>query len=218
MQLAAVSAIVLSVHHHPWFLDMLRAYGYVALCGIIVAQDVGIPTIVPGSVLLLCVGYLASIGVLNPVDAGLVATLASLLGASIVFVIFRHLGAPLFRRFPRLKRLHDSRQEQMESFTRRWGLVAWLAVRFLPGFRAILAIVSGLGGISYTRFGLLTATSAAIWAYTFIFMGFILGAHWHRAVNMAIASGPITLLLVIVVVGVLVARRITRARLKHQVT
>lgn len=211
--IATLATLAASIYRQPWFVDMLRTDGYVALVGFIALQDLGLPTIVPGSVLLLCAGYLASIGVFNPWDAGVAAALAALLGSSIVFVVFRRLGTPLFRWFPRLKRLHDSRQEQMERFTRRWGLVAWLALRFMPGFRAALAIVSGLSGMSYARFGLLTTAASAIWAYTFIFIGYVLGTHWHQAIRIAVVSGPITLLLVIVIGGVLLVRRMTRTRL-----
>lgn len=211
--IAAIATIMAGISRQPWFVDMLRTEGYVALCGFIGLQDIGLPTVVPGSVLLLCAGYLASIGVLNPWDASVAATLAALLGSSIVFVVFRRLGTPLFRWFPRLKRLHASRQEQMERFTRRWGLVAWLALRFMPGFRAALAIVSGLSGMSYARFGLLTTMASAIWATTFILIGYVLGTHWHEAIHLAIVSGPITLLLVILIGGVWLARRMTRARL-----
>lgn len=222
MHFATIATFAASIHRQPWFMDTLRAYGYVALMGFIGAQDLGIPTIVPGSVLLLCAGYLASVGIFDPVDAGMAAVLAALAGSSIDFVVFRRLGAPLFRIFPRLKQLHDSRKQQLERFIRRWGLAAWLALRFMPGFRAALAIVSGLSGMSYARFGVLTAVASAIWAYAFILIGYVLGTHWQRAIHLAIATGPLTLLLVILIGGVLVGRRIARrvahARLKHQVT
>jgi membrane-associated protein len=216
--IATIASFAAGIHRQPWFLETLRAYGYVALAGFIGAQDLGIPTIVPGSVLLLCAGYLASVGIFDPVDAGGAAVLAALAGSSIVFLVFRRLGAPLFRIFPRLKHLHDSRKEQMERFIRRWGLAAWLVLRFMPGFRAALAIVSGLSGISYARFGVLTVVASAIWAYVFILIGYVLGTHWQRAIRLAIASGPITLLLVILIGGILIARRIAHARWKHQVT
>lgn len=189
--------------HHQWFMEVVHRYGYLALFGIIAAQDVGVPTLVPAAVLLIFAGYLASTGALNPVVCGLAAAAGSVVGASALFGIARLGGEAFFRRFGRFIHLDQERHARLERALWRWGLPAWLAFRFVPGFRDLLSIIAGFGGMSYAEFALFTSVSALIWAYTFVVVGMLLGPHWHAAARVLIASGPITVAIVVVGVGVL---------------
>jgi membrane protein DedA with SNARE-associated domain len=199
---------------HEWFVAALRNYGYLALFGLIGAQDLGFPTVVPGAVLLLCAGYLGSIHVLNPMLAGLAAGVGALLGSSIVFLLSRLAGSTVLAPLRRFLRIDEKRHAQVDTFLSRWGLAAWLALRYIPGFRAALALVSGLSTVSYPRFAVLTATAAAIWAYSFILVGLLVGSQWRAATGMVGASGMIALSICLVVVVVVVSWRIARARVK----
>lgn len=202
--------------HQEWFVIALRTYGYLALFGLIGAQDLGLPTVVPGAVLLVCAGYLASIHVLNPILAGVVASLAALAGSSLVFLVARVAGTTVLAPMRRFLRLDQKRQAQMDALLARWGLAAWLVLRYVPGFRAALALASGLTTMSYPRFVVLTAVASAIWAYSFILVGLLVGAQWRATTGAVGASGILALSLCLVVVVVVVSWRIARARMKQQ--
>lgn len=209
--------IVASGHHaQEWFVVALRTYGYLALFVLIGVQDLGLPTVVPGAVVLLCAGYLASAQLLNPVVAGVVAALAALTGSTIVFALARLAGSTVLARLRRFLRLDEKRHAQVDAFLARWGLAAWLVLRFVPGFRAALALVSGFSTMSYPRFALLTVTASAIWAYTFILLGVLVGSQWRAATGVAQTSGLVALGFCLVVALVVVSWRIARARMKQQ--
>jgi membrane protein DedA with SNARE-associated domain len=201
---------------HEWFVVALRTYGYLALFGLIGAQDLGLPTVVPGAVVLVCAGYLASVHVLNPILAGLVAALAAMAGSTVVFVVARLAGSTVLAPLRRFLRLDEKRHTQLDAFLARWGLAAWLVLRYLPGFRAALALVSGFSTMSYPRFMLLTATASAIWAYSFILVGLLVGSQWRAATGTARASELLAVGVCLVAVVVVVSWRIARARVRQQ--
>ncbi len=206
------SVFAMTSSHHVWFVELIRRYGYLALFGIIAAQDIGVPTLVPGALLLIFAGYLASTHTLNPVICGLVATAGSLAGASVLFQIARLGGDAFIRRFGRFIQLDKERSVRLEQALWRWGLPAWVVFRLIPGFRDALTIVAGIGGMSYRRFALLTTAAALIWAYTCVFVGMLLGRHWFKAGGAVAASGRIATLVVVVVVVMLLAASRARAR------
>lgn len=208
MELATIAA----VGHHPWFEHIVRTYGYLALFGIIAAQDAGIPTLVPGSLILLYGGYLASTGALNPVIAGLAATAGALGGSSLLFMVARLGGEAVFRRFGRFMRMDIEQHARLDRALRRWGLLAWIVTRFLPGLRAATSLIAGIGGMPYREFALLTAVASLIWAYTFVFLGVLLGRHWRVAARVALASGPVALVCAVLIVGIVLLVRVWRAR------
>jgi membrane protein DedA with SNARE-associated domain len=202
------SVFAMTSSHHVWFIELIRRYGYLALFGIIAAQDIGVPTLVPGALLLIFAGYLASTHTLNPVLCGLAATAGSVAGASVLFQIARLGGDAFIRRFGRFIQLDKERSIHLEQLLWRWGLPAWIVFRLVPGVRDALTIVAGIGGMSYRRFALLTTTASLIWAYTCVFVGMQLGRHWFRAGGAVAASGRIAALVVVaVVVMLLVAQR-----------
>lgn len=199
-----------------WFFVALHTYGYLALFGLIGAQDLGLPTVVPGAVLLMVAGYLASLHELNPIVAGLVAALAALTGSTAVFMLSRLASSTVLAPLRRFLRLDEKRHAQVDAFLGRWGLAAWLVLRFLPGFRAALALVSGLSTMSYARFAVLTAAAAAIWAYAFILVGLLVGSQWRAATGIARASGWLALGICLAVVLGVVSWRVARAHIKQQ--
>jgi membrane protein DedA with SNARE-associated domain len=213
MELAEVAA---TGHHYAWILEAVRTYGYVALFGIIAVQDLGIPTLIPGCVVLMFAGYLASIGVLNPVVAGLVGATSSLGGACALFGASRVLGDTVLRPVRTFIGLDADRHRRIEQFLRRWGLLAWLVVHFVPGPRAALSVVTGLGGMSYRRFASLTAFAALIWAYAFVLLGYFLGRGWRHGAGAAEASGLVALSIVVLVAGVMIWRRKAQTRSQHR--
>ncbi|HEY7780708.1 MAG TPA: DedA family protein [Ktedonobacterales bacterium] len=198
--------------HHRDLLDAVSRYGYVGVAGILCAQDLGLPTIVPGAVVLIFAGYLASVGMLNPVAAGLVATLGCVAGASTVFGLARLGGEAFFRLFGRMLHVTPEQHARLEAFLRRWGLLAWLGIRFLPGLRAATSVVTGFGGMRYREFGLLTVAASLIWSYTFILVGMLLGRNWRAASGVVVRAGPIALAAVVVVLAAVVAVHMYRTR------
>jgi membrane protein DedA with SNARE-associated domain len=149
---------------------------------------------------------------LNPIAAGLVATLGCVAGASTVFGLARLGGEAFFRLFGRMLHVTPEQHARLEAFLRRWGLLAWLGIRFLPGLRAATSVVTGFGGMPYREFGLLTVAASLIWSFTFILVGMLLGRNWRAASAVVVRAGPIALAAVVVVLAVAVGVHMYRTR------
>jgi membrane protein DedA with SNARE-associated domain len=197
--------------HYTWLISALRSYGYLALFGLIGLQDIGVPTLVPGAIFLVIGGYLASQGVLNPFVAVAAASVGSVLGGTVLFGLSRWGGEAFVHQFGRVTTIDAARRERLEHWLLRWGLLAWVIFRLVPGFRCALSIVSGLSGMAYRDFLLLSGISALIWSGAFVALGVALGPHWGRAISYVLASGPVALV-VLVIVAVVVGWRTVSAR------
>ncbi|HEV2236553.1 MAG TPA: DedA family protein [Ktedonobacterales bacterium] len=202
--------------HYRWLLQALHSYGYLALFGLIGLQDLGVPTVVPGAVFLMIAGYFASQGLLNPLAAVLVASLASLLGGTVLFGFSRWGGEALMRYFGRITAIDAARRERLERWLLHWGLAAWIAFRLVPGFRCALSVVSGVSGMSYRQFLMRSGVSALLWAGAFVWLGVVLGPHWPGAVSYVLASGPLALTALVGVALVLGWRNLRARRAKHK--
>jgi membrane protein DedA with SNARE-associated domain len=201
--------------HHWWVLDLVRRYGYVALFAILGVQDVGVPTLVPGTVVLLFAGYLVAIGVLNALGAGLAAAAGSLLGASLLFGAARAGGEAFQRRFGPMLGLDARRRGLVERSLERWGMWLWIGCRFVPGVRGGLNVVAGLSGMRYRRFALFSGASALFWVALFLGIGAWLGRNWHAAITATVASGPLLLALAVGALVIYLGMRGRRARARQ---
>jgi membrane protein DedA with SNARE-associated domain len=202
--------------HYTWLIRALHSYGYLALFGLIGLQDLGVPTLVPGAIFLVVGGYLASQGVLNPFVAVAAASVGSVLGGTVLFGLSRWGGEAFVRYFGRVTAIDVSRRERLEHWLLRWGLVAWVIFRLVPGFRCALSIISGLSGMTYREFLLLSGISALIWSGAFVALGVVLGPHWGRAISYVLATGPVALVALVIVAIVIGWRNVSARRGKGE--
>jgi membrane protein DedA with SNARE-associated domain len=201
--------------HYTWLINALHTYGYLALFGLIGLQDLGVPTLVPGAIFLVIGGYLASQGVLNPFVAVAAASMGSVLGGTVLFGLSRWGGEAFVQYFGRVTTIDAARRERLERWLLRWGLPAWIIFRLVPGFRCALSIVSGLSGMTYRQFLLLSGISALVWSGAFVALGVALGPHWGRAISYVLASGPVALVVLITVAIVMGWRGVRASRAKR---
>jgi membrane protein DedA with SNARE-associated domain len=153
--------------------------------------------------------------VLNPIVAVVVASVGSLLGGTVLFGLSRWGGAAFVHYFGRVTAVDAERRERLEHWLLRWGLAAWIIFRLVPGFRCALSIVSGFSGMPYRQFVLLSGISALVWSGAFVALGVVLGPHWGRAISYVLASGPLALAVLIVVVLIIGLRTVSARRAKR---
>ena len=165
--------------HLPGFLSSLAGlldhYGYWAVLLFVMIEDFGVP--VPGETMLIAASVYAGAGRLNIVAVGVLGFAAAVIGDNIGFAIGHYGGRALVLRWGRYVRLTEQRLDKAEDFFRRHGGWIITIARFIEVLRQANGIVAGTTGLPWRRFLVFNALGAALWAGTWVSLGYLAGSH-----------------------------------------
>jgi len=180
----------------PLFLHWIGTYGVAAIFVLLFLGVFGLP--VPDETLLTFAGVLVRQGTLHFVPALLAATLGSMGGITVSYAVGRRFGVGVVDRFGRwvhVTRADLARVEAWFEHSGRWLLTFGY---FIPAVRHFTALVAGSSGLPAPVFVRYAYSGAAIWATTFITLGWYMGPAWETA--LASAHRHITVLAIAVVI------------------
>jgi membrane protein DedA with SNARE-associated domain len=157
------------------FEPVLRHYGYLAVGGVLFAENVGIPF--PGETLLIAAALYAGTGQLQLWLVIVVAIVASIAGAAVGYLIGAQGGRPLVERYGRYVFLTPERVGKVEDFFTRHGGWVVVAARFVDGVRQLTAIVVGISDMTFVRFIGYSSVGAVLWCVVWALLGDLAGQH-----------------------------------------
>lgn len=134
-------------------------------------------TFLEGETIVVFAGFAAAQGLLNPLLLLAVTGLGSFVGDQSWFWIGRHFGTRLLDRFPRWRGGVEAALRWLERYNT--GFI--LSFRFVYGVRNFSSLALGMSAVRGARFLVLNFLAAALWAASFISLGYFLG-HAFRAV------------------------------------
>ena len=139
-------------------------------------EESGIPLPAPGDVFVMYVG----VHIPRNIAAWLVAWLGLIfvvvLGATNLFFVSRRFGTRLVHsRFAEYVHLNPERLAKAEGWFKRYGVLAIIFGRHIPGFRVPITVASGIFNVPYRVFAPSVAVSTAIWAGVMLTLGMLLG-------------------------------------------
>jgi membrane protein DedA with SNARE-associated domain len=189
--------------------DFFMQHTYLPGFGLLYIEESGIPLPAPGDVFVMYVGvhiphdYIAFIG------AWLGLILVVTLGATNLYLVSRKYGTRLVRsQFAEYVHLSPERLEKAEKWFKRYGILAIIFGRHIPGFRVPITVASGVFRIPYRVFAPCVAVSSAIWAGVMLTLGVTLGP---RLAVLLRAHGEVYFiwagLVVVIVVGMYLRQR-----------
>jgi membrane protein DedA with SNARE-associated domain len=153
----------------------LNQLGYLAVVGLVLVEDFGVP--VPGETVLLLAAVYAGAGRLNILLVALLGFCGAVLGDNIGFAIGHLGGRPLLERYGRYIFLTPARIDAAASFFDRHG--GWIIVvaRFIEGLRQANGIIAGISGIHWAKFLIFNVIGAALWVAVWTTVGYLAGGH-----------------------------------------
>jgi membrane protein DedA with SNARE-associated domain len=189
---------------------LLNQYGYLAVGGLVLVEDFGIPA--PGETVLIAAAVYAGAGKLNIVAVAVIGFLAALLGDNIGFAVGHFGGRRLALRFGRYVFLTPRRLDAAEGFfTRHGGKVVTIA-RFVEGLRQANGIIAGITGMHWLRFLAFNALGAALWVGLWVSLGDLAGTHITAIYTTAHRYELYLLLAATALIVVVIARHLLRRR------
>jgi membrane protein DedA with SNARE-associated domain len=162
-------------------LAWISQYGYVAIFSLLVLGIVGLP--VPDETLLTFTGYLVFQGHLSLPLAYLAAFGGSACGITISYMLGRKFGLMLIHRYGRYLRIKEEHLEKAHAWFRRAGHWSLTFGYYVPGVRHFTAYAAGMSELEAPQFCLFAYSGAAIWAASFITLGYFLGERWQSVVE-----------------------------------
>lgn len=144
----------------PRFADLLHRYGYGAVAGGVLLENLGLP--VPGEAMLMGAAALAQHGELRLLFVYLTGVAAAIAGDNLGFEIGRTFGRNVItRHFPWL--FTEQRLAKADRFFERRGRLAVFLARFIPGVRVVAAVSAGASTMRRPEFIVANALGAMTW-------------------------------------------------------
>jgi membrane protein DedA with SNARE-associated domain len=188
----------------------LNHYGYLAVLGLVLIEDFGVP--VPGETVLTLAAVYAGAGRLNIWLVALLGFCGALLGDNIGFAIGHFGGRPLAERYGRYIFLTPERLDKATRFFDRHGGKIIIVARFIEGLRQANGIIAGISGLRWQRFLLFNAIGAALWVAVWTSVGYFAGNHIDTIYSDATRYIKYLAIAAALVIAAYVALRVRRAR------
>ena len=194
--------------------QFFHQYSYATGFGLLYIEESGIPLPAPGDVFVLYVGAHVPRHPIAWIAAWLGLIVAVTLGATNLFFLSRHFGRRLVEsRFAEFVHLSPERLARAEGWFARYGVLAIIFGRHIPGFRVPITVAAGVFKARYPIFAVSVAISTAIWAGIVIIIGINFGTRLETFLRLHVQLyfvwGAIVLLLI---AGHFVRRRLEQAR------
>lgn len=191
--------------------DILTALGDVGV-GVLVFMEVLIPPI-PSEVILPFAGYLSQSGDLHLGWLIVWSTLASWLGALLLYGLGAAVGLDRAVRFLAATRLvsRSDLERGADWFLRRGGWTV-LVGRMVPGVRSLISIPAGATRMNLVRFSIYTIVGSGVWNGLLIGVGAALGTQHEQLEHLLGYLDYAVYSAIALALGVLILRRVREAR------
>ena len=193
---------------------VLDRYGYLAVGGLVLLEDFGVPT--PGETILIAAAVYAGAGKLSIVLVVLVALVAAVLGDNIGYAIGAFGGRRLVVRYGRYVLITEERLDKAGAFFERHGGKVVVVARFIEGLRQVNGIVAGTSAMTWRRFLVFNALGAALWVGTWSAVGYLAGDHITTIYEQVTRYSLYVAIGIAVVLVVLIVRAVLRRRARSR--
>jgi membrane protein DedA with SNARE-associated domain len=187
----------------------LASAGLLAVVGLILVKEAGLPVPVPGDLIVIGAGVAASRGDLDPSTTLALIVLASIVGGIVQYALVRSVARPVLLRILGRVTSADRLDRQTERL-RRGGARSVAVARSTPGVRIVAIAASALAAIPPLAFVAGLAIGNALFIAAHFGLGFVLGEPILAAVGGALgplAIAGVLLALVGVVAWFVISRR-----------
>lgn len=201
-------------------LDIINQYGYLGIFLLITIENIFPP--IPSEVILTFGGFLTTYTNLQIWGVILSATIGSVAGAIILYIIGRILNA---ERLAQLfdsklgKLLHLKKEDvgQAESWFSKHGSKAVFFCRFVPIVRSLISIPAGIANMPLLPFLGLTLIGTFIWNVILVYLGRFAGNAWETIAGYVDVYAMIALAVFALIAVILIAIFIKQRFLNKEV-
>lgn len=156
--------------------NLLSQHGYGIIFILLFLGIFGIP--IPDEFLLAFAGVLISRGRLHFVPTIISATLGSICGITLSYILGRTAGIHLVKKYGSRFGITDEKINHVHMWFERAGRWVLTFGYFIPGLRHLMALIAGTSRLELSVFAMSAYTGGFIWSSTFIVVGYFVGDRW----------------------------------------
>ena len=160
------------------FIDLHGTWTYLLVFAVIFCETGLIVTpFLPGDALLFTLGSIAALTG-NPLNILILLpllTVASILGNLVNYLIGRAIGPRVFS-INRPWLFNQKHLEEAHQFYEKHGGKTLVLARFIPIIRTFVPFIAGVSYMSFNRFSSFNISSAILWIFSLLGMGYFLGS------------------------------------------
>ena len=193
-----------------FILQIIKDNGYIGLFLWLWLGAFGIP--IPNEVIIMTVGFAASLKILNPHFTFLVTYLGILAALTTSYSIGRFVGRPLMNFFEKRKRFNKKIRASLRLI-HRYHAYSLSISYFIPGIRLFVPFLYGVSRLSFKKFVVFAYSGVFFWLSIMFTIGYFFSDHIDRILS----YGQESLSIFIVVTVVYVVSKIAvRKRLRKE--
>jgi membrane protein DedA with SNARE-associated domain len=182
------------------FLSFGENYGYLAIFLGALADSL-IP-IIPSEVVYGAGGFWAYKGYINIPIAVAIAVFGNLLCSALFWYLGKKYGHDFILKWCKYLGFGAKDMDKAEKTFEKYGYWSVLACQFIPLFRSLISIPSGILELHFKKFMISTAIGATIWNGVLMVIAYNLGENWGQIAVMVSKFGkPLFALACLVVAG-----------------
>jgi membrane protein DedA with SNARE-associated domain len=173
-----------------WVAGIIRSLGYAGVAMLAFLEHVFPP--IPSELILPLAGYIAGSGEIGVVAVIIIATLGSLGGATLWYVVGRRIGEERLRRWidahGKWITLSGRDVDRAKDWFDRRGKAAVLVGRLVPGIRTFVSLPAGFSGMPWAAFLAYSVTGTLLWTAALVYAGVTLQQNFTavgKYINMA---------------------------------
>jgi membrane protein DedA with SNARE-associated domain len=151
------------------------SHGLLSVVTIQFLKSAGVPLPVPNGLFIVLLGVQASEGTISLWLAWLALTLASVLGASLLFAFVRWISPADLLRYGRFLGLTEELFKRAEAELNNRGQPAIFVARLVPGLGLAIVVVCAVLGLPFRKFWPAVALAALVYTGASLVLGFLFG-------------------------------------------
>jgi membrane protein DedA with SNARE-associated domain len=156
-----------------WIAGIITRLGYTGVALLTFLEHLFPP--IPSELILPLAGYVAASGDLGLAMVLATATIGSLSGATLWYVIGRRIGEEALRRWidqhGRWLTLSGRDVDRSKAWFERRGKLAVLVGRLIPGIRTFVSLPAGFSRMSWVTFLVYSVTGTLVWTAALVYAG-----------------------------------------------
>lgn len=157
---------------------------------------------VPSEVVLPLAGFLVFQGSIDFWLAVVVASIGSLIGTIIDYLIGMYLGRAAVLRYGRYVRLNEKHLAISENWFKKYGNTTVLLARFVPLLRTLVAFPAGISEMKVWKFLLFSFIGIFVWDSVLIYLGYLGGQNSSQIISALTRAFTLIEILVVVLAAV----------------
>ena len=171
-------------------LHFLELHGPLVVFAVVLSEQIGIP--LPAARVLLAAGAVAAKGDFSIATTLLLATIASMLGDIVWYVLGARRGTSILRLLCRISLEPDSCVGNTKALFQKLGSSSLIVAKFVPGLSTAAPPLAGATRMKLWRFLLYDILGSALWAGAFILLGYLFSRELERVLDMMASFGTVT--------------------------